>query len=420
MQHRKSPRDCWQKQLCLARHYGASCALTYPEDPNSEDEQVSKTSQEPVGLSGLVAQYQSIKSEIDEAISGVLTKQHFILGENVAALEQEVAVYCDVPYAVGVASGTDALILALKAAGIGVGDEVIVPAFTFVATADSVSILGATPVFADIDSSTWNIDVSRLNALVTKATKAIIPVHLYGQPANMVEINEFAAKHNLVVLGDTAQALGAKYRDKPICSYGDFGCLSFFPSKNLGAYGDGGMIVTSNAQYAADLKMLRSHGSRVKYHSEVQGWNSRLDELQAAVLRVKLPHLDRWNTLRAEKAALYSQRLSQIEGVVVPRIDADRTHVFHQYTIEIPNRDDVQRELTEVGVQTAVHYPVPLHLQPMFRHLGYKRGDLPAAERASQRVLSLPIYPELADQQIEQVCGSIQLALEHATQLVAK
>lgn len=378
------------------------------------------TKQEPVPLSGLGAQYQSIKYEIDNAILGVLAKQHFILGENVAAFEEEIAEYCGVPYAVGVASGTDALILALKAAGVGAGDEVIVPAFTFVATADSVSSLGATPIFADVDARTWTIDADSLDALVTNATKAIIPVHLYGQAANMTAISSFAERHSLVVIGDVAQALGCRYGGASVASCGDFGCLSFFPSKNLGGYGDGGMIVTRDAEHAAMLKMLRSHGSKVKYHSEMQGWNSRLDEIQAAVLRVKLPYLDRWNTERAEKAALYSKLLSQVEGVILPEMMSNSTHVFHQYTIEVSNREEVQQELAQMGVQTAVHYPVPLHLQPMYRHLGYTKGDLPNAEWAAAHVLSLPIYPELTTLQIEHVCTSLRMALDHANQLVSK
>ena len=378
------------------------------------------TKHELVPFSGLEAQYRAIKSEIDDALSVVLTKQHFILGENVAALEQEIAEYCGVPYAVGVASGTDALILALKAAGVGVGDEVIVPAFTFVATADSVSSLGAIPVFADIDERTWTIDIDSLDSLVTQATKAIIPVHLYGQPANMGAVLSFAERHNLVVIGDVAQAFGARYRDVPVGSLGDFGCLSFFPSKNLGAYGDGGMIVTRDSDHAMTLKMLRSHGSRVKYHSQMQGWNSRLDEIQAAVLRVKLPYLDRWNALRAEKAALYGELLSQIEEVSLPEMMPDSTHVFHQYTIEVDRRDEIQLDLAQVGVQTMVHYPVPLHLQPMFRHLGYTKGDLPRAERAAARVLSLPIYPELTTQQIHRVCAALKLAVCRVNQLVSR
>lgn len=365
-----------------------------------------------IPMLNLEAQYVSIKQEMDEAIQAVLRKQHFILGENVAALEEEIARYCGMHHGVGVASGTDALILALKAAGIGPGDEVIVPTFTFVATADSVSLLGAVPVFADIDPASYTLDVSSLERLVTENTRAIIPVHLYGQPADMDEVLAFASRHGLAVLGDTAQALGATYHQRPVCSYGDFGCLSFFPSKNLGAYGDGGMIVTQDKERASDLKMLRSHGSRRKYHSEVQGWNSRLDELQAAVLRVKLPHLEQWTAQRISRAALYNEVLRGIEGVTLPTVLPGRTHVFHQYTLRVPARDAVQAELARVGVQTAVHYPVPLHLQPMFQGLGYRRGDLPVAEKAAAEVLSLPMYPELSDAQIDRIGSALRQAVE--------
>ena len=371
---------------------------------------------EPIALLNLGAQYASIKEEIDDAIQQVLARQHFILGENVAALEQEIAAYCGMPHGVGVASGTDALILALKAAGIGPGDEVIVPAFSFVATADSVSLLGAVPVFADIDPVSYNLDPTELERLFSPRTRALIPVHLYGQPAEMDRILAFAASHNLSVLGDTAQALGSRYKGAPVCSFADYGCISFFPSKNLGAYGDGGMIVTRDKESAATLKMLRAHGSRKKYNSEVQGWNSRLDELQAAVLRVKLPHLDRWNTLRAERAERYNEAFAGAEEIVTPTIGDDRTHVFHQYTLRVPNRDAVQAELSAAGIQSAVHYPVPLHLQPMFAHLGHKPGDLPVAEQAAREVISLPIYPELEDAQIERVAATLRQAVEkHAS-----
>lgn len=367
-----------------------------------------------IPLLNLAAQYASIKQEVDEAIHGVLDRQTFILGENVAALEDEVARFCGVSHAVGVASGSDALILALKAAGVGIGDQVIVPAFSFIATADSVSILGAVPVFADIDPATYNLDCRSLESLLTPATKAIVPVHLYGQPAEMHELIAFASRHGLAVVGDTAQALGSRLGGSPVCSYGDFGCISFFPSKNLGAYGDGGMIVTDNCEHAAQLKMLRSHGSSHKYRSEIQGWNSRLDELQAAVLRAKLPHLDRWNGMRANRASLYNEVLSDIEGITLPQISSGCTHVFHQYTIRVPMRETVQAELAGVGVQSAVHYPIPLHLQPMYRHLGYREGDLPHAEKASREVLSLPLYPELEDSQIERVGEALRTAVENA------
>lgn len=366
---------------------------------------------EKISLLNLKAQYDSIKHEINEAVRQVLERQHFILGEAVTALEREIAAYCGASHAVGVASGSDALMLSLKAAGVGPRDEVIVPAFSFIASADSVSALGAVPVFADIHPDTFNLDTSSLERHLTPRTRAIIPVHLYGQPAAMQEAMEFAKQHHLTVIGDTAQALGARLSGKPVCSYGDFGCLSFFPSKNLGGYGDGGMITTDDPRHAALLRKLRSHGSSQKYKSEMQGWNSRLDELQAAVLLAKLPHLDKWNTLRAGRAELYNHVLEGIEEVVLPQVHPGRTHVFHQYTIRVPDRDRVAAELAQAGVQTAVYYPIPLHLQPMYAYLGYREGDLPAAEKASREVLSLPIYPELTDGEIERVGEALRAAV---------
>lgn len=361
-----------------------------------------------IRMLNLERQYAVLRREVDQAIEGVLERQHFILGPEVAALEQEVADYCQVGHAVGVASGTDALLLALKAAGVGPGDEVIVPAFTFVATADTVSLLGAVPVFADIDPVTYTMDVNGLEDLVTPATKAVIAVHLYGQAADIFPIARFARKHGLVLLGDTAQALGARYAGDPVCSFGDFGCLSFFPSKNLGAYGDGGMIVTRSAEQAAFLRMARAHGSAKKYTSDFLGWNSRLDELQAAILRVKLPHLDEWNERRRDRANLYDLVLGDIEEIVLPVTAEGRSHVFHQYTIRVPHRDAVQAELRQMGVETAVHYPIPLHLQPMYRHLGYERGSLPQAEKAAEEVLSLPIYPDLLPEEVEHVGSALK------------
>lgn len=359
----------------------------------------------------LERQYASLRDEVGKALENVLQRQHFILGPEVAAFEKEIASYCQVEHAVGVASGTDALLLSLRAAGVGPGDEVIVPAFTFVATSDTVSLLGATPVFADIDPVTYTMDPDGLEALVTPATKAVIAVHLYGQAADITAIAAFARKHNLALLGDTAQALGARYDGDPVCSFGDFGCLSFFPSKNLGAYGDGGMIVTRDAEKAKFLRMARAHGSARKYHSEFLGWNSRLDELQAALLRVKLPHLDRWNSQRAERAERYSEALADVEEIVLPHAAAGRSHVFHQYTIRVARRDEVQQMLKEQGIESAVHYPIPLHLQPMYASLGYREGSLPQAERAAGEVLSLPIYPELRDDEIERVVGALKQAV---------
>jgi dTDP-4-amino-4,6-dideoxygalactose transaminase len=367
-----------------------------------------------IPLLDLGAQARLLHDQLLSAIEQVLASQHFILGPNVQALEQEIAEYCDTAHAVGVASGTDALILALRAARIAAGDEVIVPAFSFIATADAVSMLGATPVFADVHPDTLNLDVASARSRLTAKTKAVVPVHLYGQPAAMQDLLKFAGEHNLSVIEDCAQALGAEYLSAKVGSLGDFGCMSFFPSKNLGAFGDGGMIVTNDADAADHLRRLRSHGSRRKYHSEEQGWNSRLDELQAAILRVKLPYLDVWNASRKRNADIYDGLLQGIDGVELLGRSPQGQPVFHQYTIRVRNRDAVQQSLTKAGVQTCVYYPVPLHLQPMYSDLGYQRGDLPHAERAAAEVLSLPMFPELTEEQMEYVAAAIRRALvEH-------
>jgi dTDP-4-amino-4,6-dideoxygalactose transaminase len=299
------------------------------------------------------------------------------------------------------------LTLALSASGIGPGDEVIVPSFSFIATADSVSLLGATPVFVDIEPETFCIATEQLAQKITPRTRAIIPVHLYGQAADMDNISEIARSHNLLVIEDNAQAIGATYKGRKTGSLGDIGCLSFFPSKNLGACGDAGMVVTDSEETARRLRSLRAHGSLKKYFSEEQGWNSRLDEIQAAILRIKLRYLDQWNEGRRSRAALYDTLLQAVRGVERPKTRAYGEHVFHQYTVRVPRRDAVQKQLTARGVASTVYYPVPMHLQPIFGSLGYKRGDLPECERAAEEVLSLPIYAELTDDQIEYVVNSL-------------
>jgi UDP-N-acetyl-3-dehydro-alpha-D-glucosamine 3-aminotranferase len=351
----------------------------------------------------LKAQYASIQADIMAAINAVVEAQQFILGPQVSALETEVAEYCGARFAVGVASGTDALILALHAAGVGPGDEVLLPAFSFIASADTVSLLGAKPVFADIRPDTFNIDVDQLARLITPRTKAIMPVHLYGQPADMDPVLSIARTQGLKVVEDNAQAIGAKYKDKRTGSMGDFGCISFFPSKNLGAFGDGGMILTNSEGSADRLRSLRNHGSVKKYYSTEQGWNSRLDEIQAAILRVKLRHLDAWAAARRGKAATYNRLLSGISGVVTPAVAPWAEHVYHQYTIRVPQRDHVQEVLAAHRIASTVYYPTPMHLQPAYHSLGYKPGDLPESEGAAAEVLSLPIYPELKEQQIARV-----------------
>ncbi len=346
-----------------------------------------------VPMLDLKAQYSSIKQEVLSAVEAVLEKQHFILGPEVQQLEREVASYCDRRFGVGVASGTDALILALKACGVGEGDEVIVPSFSFIASADSISMLGAKPVFIDIEPEGFTLDVTKLERAITQKTKAVVVVHLYGQTAEMRPILEIARAAGIKVIEDTAQAIGAKYFGQPAAGIGDIGCISFFPSKNLGGCGDGGMIVTDSEETAARLRSLRAHGSTKKYVSDELGWNSRLDEIQAAILRVKLRHLDSWGAGRREKAAVYDRLLGDV--VKVPQVLPNRLHVFHQYTVRVPQREEVQKRLAAAGVPSMVYYPVSICLQPMYRHLGYKPGDLPETDRACQEVLSLPIYPEL-------------------------
>lgn len=360
-----------------------------------------------VPMLDLAAQYGTIREEIRTAIDRVLNAQHFILGPEVEALEREVAAYCGRRFGVGVASGTDAIILALSVAGIGPGDEVIVPSFSFIATADAVSALGATPVFVDIQRDTFSLDPRKLETRITARTKAVVPVHLYGQAADMDPVLEIARKHGLLVVEDNAQGIGATYKGRKTAAMGDLGCISFFPSKNLGAYGDGGMVVTDSEPWAARLKALRAHGSTKKYLSEMQGWNSRLDELQAAILRVKLGHLDAWNSARRCNAQEYTSRLDHAAGIEPPAPCRWGDHVYHQYTVRVANRDQVQAQFKTKGVSTMVYYPVPIHLQPIYQTLGYRTGDLPETEAAAKEVLSLPIYPELSLPQIDYVTKTL-------------
>jgi len=354
----------------------------------------------------LRAQYASIEDEINEAVQGVLESGHFILGPNVEALEKEVAGYCQCRYGVGVASGTDALRLSLHALGIGPGDEVITTPFTFIATANTISHTGATPVFVDIDPRTYNIDSAKIEEAITERTKAILPVHLYGQPADMGSIMEVAQRNNLRVIEDCAQAIGAEYKGRRVGSFGDVGCLSFYPTKNLGAYGDGGMVVTNDPEIAERVDVLRRQGSRVKYHAEVLGFNSRLDELQAAILRVKLRHLNEWIEARQERAHRYSELLDD-SAIVTPCEGDGVRHVYYLYTIRVPRRDELRAHLKQRGISTMVYYPLLLHRQKLYRDLGYAEGSLPQSERAEREVLSLPMYPELREEQVKAVVGAI-------------
>ncbi|HTV91341.1 MAG TPA: DegT/DnrJ/EryC1/StrS family aminotransferase [Verrucomicrobiae bacterium] len=358
----------------------------------------------------LTRQYAQLKSEIDAATQAVFASGTFINGPQCKAFEAEFASYAGVSDAVGLNSGTDALHLGLRALGIGPGDEVITSPFTFVATTEAIGMVGARPVFVDIDPESFNIDVAQIEAAITSRTRAVMPVHLYGRPAPMVEIMKLARKHQLAVVEDCAQAVGACINGKPVGSFGDVGAFSFFPSKNLGAYGDGGMATTSRTDIAARLRSLRAHGGRVKYHHEELGVNSRLDELQAAILRVKLPHLDDWIDARQAAAERYSRELS--DTVTVPGVAADTRHVFHQYTIRVHAREQVQAKLSQRGVQSMVYYPVPLHLQAVHAELGYEAGSFPHAESAAREVLSLPMFPELPEREQAEVVRAVRASVD--------
>lgn len=354
----------------------------------------------------LVGQYKTIKPEIDEAIHRVLDSGHFILGKDVKDFEAEVASYLGVAHTVGCASGTDALQIAMMALGIGAGDEVITTPFTFVATAETIALLGAKPVYVDIDPKTFNIDHSQIVKAITKKTRAIIPVHLYGQSCDMDPIMEISRKHNLPVIEDNAQAIGAEYNGRKLGGIGMLGCISYFPSKNLGAYGDAGMVVTNDSALAEKVRMIIVHGSKVKYKHEILGVNSRLDTLQAAILRIKLKHLDRWVKTRKEAAARYN-KLFAGTNVITPFEASYGRHVFHQYTIRLKNRNAVEKHLAEKKVPHAVYYPIPLHLQQAFRTSEAVEGSFPLAEQAAQEVLSLPMHTELTEEQQSYIAACV-------------
>jgi dTDP-4-amino-4,6-dideoxygalactose transaminase len=367
----------------------------------------------------LKAQYTGIRSKIEAAVHAVLESGHFVLGPNVAALEEELRGFLGVARAVTMASGTDALHLGLRAVGVTAQDLVIAPAFTFVATATAVSYIGARPVFADIQSDTFNLDPHQVEICLSRRGpgpqltgrfKALIPVHLYGQPADMQPLLATARAHGVAVVEDAAQAIGAEYQGKRVGGLGDVGCFSFYPTKNLGAMGDGGLATTQDPALGDHLLSLRVYGGRQRYLHDELGFNSRLDEIQAAVLRVKLGCLVEWTERRRTIAARYRAGLASL-GVVVPSERPDSTHVYHQFVIRVPNRDTVQRRMAEREVQTAIYYPIPLHLQPMYRDLGYRSGDFPEAERAAKEVLCLPMYPELTDAQVDEVVEAVRQSL---------
>ncbi len=361
----------------------------------------------------LTRQNAKLEKELTEVILEVIRGGQFILGENVAKIEKEIADLCGVDYAIGVGNGSDALFLALLACGVGPGDEVITTPFTFFATAGSIAHTGAKPVFCDIDPGTFNIDPSKIEDVITERTKAILPVHLYGQAADMDPINSIAKKHNLYVIEDAAQAIGANYKGRPVGSLGDVACFSFFPTKNLGAFGDGGMLTTNSPELEARIRILRVHGAKKKYHHEILGCNSRLDALQAAILSVKVKYLKDWTEARRSLAEGYREKLRAArDAIVQPAVMDGAYHVYHQYTIRVSHRDAVQEELKSRGIASTVYYPLPLHLQPVFKDLGYKLGDFPESEKAAREALSLPMFPELKPSEqdcvVEELCDILE------------
>lgn len=354
----------------------------------------------------LHAQYKTIKKEIDRVINHVITNGDFIMGSDVYALEDEVAAYCGTRYGIALNSGTDALYAVLKALGIQKGDEVIVPAFTYIATAEVVVSTGATPVFVDIDEQTYTIAPDKIRRAITRKTKAIIPVHLYGLPAAMTEITTLAKKHRLYVIEDAAQAIGARYGQKKVCSFGVAGCLSFFPTKNLGAYGDGGMVVTNNKKLADFIRKWRIHGQSKKYYTDFVGASSRLDTIQGAILRAKLKHLDAWTNQRIKIATRYNSAFKKIQDIKLTEFKNSK-HVYHQYSIRINNRNALVNYLKKHGIPSMIYYPLPLHLQKAFNFLKYTPGDFPVSERISSEILSLPIYPELSFNQQKYIISTL-------------
>lgn len=390
-----------------------------------------------IPLIDLKAQYESLAENLDKAALGVLSSANYIMGKTVTDFEKEFADFIGVKHAISVGNGTDALVLALKSMGIGEGDEVITTPFTFFATAETISAVGATPVFVDVDKETFNIDVTKIEEKITLKTKAIMPVHIFGQSADMDEINEIAKKHKLYVIEDACQAIGGKYRGRKIGTLGDVACFSFFPTKNLGCAGDGGMIVTDNDEIAIIARALRTHGSGengqkaynllnnieeeiktaegandtvynpLKYYNYLIGYNTRLDAIQAAILSVKLKEIDSWNAKRREIVELYNEAL-QNSDLVTPVAKDYNDHVYHMYILQSENREEVLAKLKEAGIATGVYYPVPLHLQKVYKNLGYKEGDMPVSEYLSHRTFAIPVYPELTKEQIDYIISKIK------------
>jgi dTDP-4-amino-4,6-dideoxygalactose transaminase len=364
-----------------------------------------------VPLLDLKRQYKSIRSELDQAVLSVLADTKFIMGPEVTIFEKETADYCGSKYSIGVASGTDALLLALRACKVEPGDEVITPSFTFFSTAGTITRLGATPVFVDIDPDTYNMVPEQIEGKITPKTKVIMPVHLYGQCADMDPINRIAQKHHLKVVEDAAQAIGSKYKDKKAGAMGDFGCFSFFPSKNLGAAGDGGLVTTDDPDMAEFIRILRFHGAKPKYFHSFIGYNSRLDTIQAAILSVKLKYLDGWTVKRREHAAVYNTAFKGLD-IFTPKEESFNYHIYNQYTIAVKNRDKLSAVLKENQIGHEIYYPVPLHLQECYRSLGYREGDLPVTERKATEVISLPIYPELTAEEQDFVIETVRRSVQ--------
>ena len=361
-----------------------------------------------VNFVDLIAQYKAIKLEVDAEIGDVLSRADFILGSKVKDFEKSFAKFINTKHAIGVSSGLDALRLSLMALDVGYGDEVIIPANTFIATALAVSAVGAKPVFVDCNSETYNIDVSKIYRAITKRTKAIIPVHLTGQSADMDSILEMTKNTNIKIIEDAAQAHGALYKNKSCGSIGEMGCFSFYPGKNLGAYGDGGAITTDSDELAEKLHQLRNYGQKIKYEHVEKGLNARLDTIQAAVLNVKLNYLLQWNARRVSHAQKYKKELTGVGDINFQKQPAYSTHVYHLFVIETSQRDKLQKSIAKNGIQTTIHYPVPIHLQKAYKDLGYKEGDFPVSEGLANRILSLPMYPELSDEQICHVINCIK------------
>lgn len=361
----------------------------------------------------LLPQYKEIKKEINAGLKNVFEKGNFILGAEVKDFENQFAQYCEAKYGIGVNSGTDALHLALRAAGVKEGDEVIVPAYTFIATALAVSYTGAKPVFVDIEEDIYNMDPEKLKKAITPRTKAIIPVHLYGQAASLREILDIAKANNIVVIEDCAQAHGALYQNKKIGSFGTAGCFSFYPTKGLGAFGDGGMIVTSDEDFYKRVLMLRDYGRKDRYEHIIKGYNSRLDTVQAVVLSAKLKRFDEWNKKRVAAAEYYNKFLRKLKGVIAPVTRGDRTHVYQTFAIRTQRRDEVCQKLQAAEIGALIHYPIPLHLQKAYEELGYKSGDFPVSEKVAGEILSISMFPHISKKQISYVCKTLKEILKN-------